>query len=357
MDYLLLIINPGSTSTKVAIFRQEQLLHEQVLKHEARELQAFSSIIDQADFRKAFILEFLSQKGHRVEDFDVFVARGGILKPLPQGGTYAINARMLEDLQSCTYGAHASNLGAILADLMARPLNRPAYIVDPVCVDEMDDIAKVSGLKGMDRISVFHVLNQKAIARKHAKIIGQKYENLNLIVCHLGGGVSVGLHQKGRVVDVNNALGGDGPFSPERTGTLPTYPLVEMCFSGQYTKEEVKRMLVGQGGLVSYLGTANGIEIDQRIRHNDQEAAFYFRAMAYRVAKEIGSLYFAVSGELDGILITGGLAHNDLFISHLRSYIDPIFPLHVYPGEDEMRALALGALRVLAHEEKAQTYE
>jgi butyrate kinase len=299
----------------------------------------------------------LREHRYTVDNIDVFVGRGGLLKPLHQGGTYRITENMLDDLKTCRYGSHASNLGALLAMELAKPLNRPAYIVNPVSIDEVDDIARVSGLKGIERTSVFHVLNQKAIARRHAKTLGKKYEQLTLIVAHLGGGISVGLHHNGRVIDVNNALGGDGPFSPERTGQLPTYPLIELCFSGKYTIDQVKKMLVGHGGLVSYLGTANGIEIDKRIKQGDKEAEFYFRAMAYNVVKEIGSLYFAAKGKVDGIIITGGLAHNHLFIDYLKEHIAPIRQLSVYPGEDEMRALAEGALSVLSQEEKLLAYE
>ncbi len=357
MDYLQLVINPGSTSTKVAIFINDKLIQEQVLKHDVEELKKFPTIIAQTDFRKQIIIDFLSEHRYTVDNIDIFVGRGGVLKPLKQGGTYLVTEKMVDDLRTCKYGSHASNLGAILAYELAKPLNRSAYIVDPVCVDEFYELSRVSGLKGIERSSVFHVLNQKAIARRYAKSIGKTYGSLNLIVCHLGGGISVGYHEKGIVVDVNNALGGTGPFSPERTGTLPSFPLVELCFSGKYTKEQVKKMLVGHGGLVSYIGTSNGLEIDRRIKDNDKEAEFYFHAMAYNVVKEIGGLYFAAKGKIDAILITGGLANNDIFINHLKDYINPIAPIHVYPGEDEMRALAEGALRVLSQEEKLQAYE
>lgn len=356
MDYLLLIINPGSTSTKVAIFNNDKLIQESVLKHDVEELNKFHTIIDQLDFRKKIIIDFLEEHRYKVSDIDVFVGRGGMLKALKQGGTYLVTEEMLHDLRTCKYGSHASNLGALIAHELAQPLNRSAYIVNPVSVDEIEDIARVSGLKGIDRTSVFHVLNQKAIARRFAKSINKPYEKLSIIVCHLGGGISVGLHKNGKVVDVNNALGGDGPFSPERCGTVPSYPLVDICFSGQYTKDEVKKMLVGKGGLVSYLGTSNGLEIDKRIKNGDKEAEFYFQAMAYNVVKEIGSLYFVAGGHIDGIVVTGGLAYNHFFIEYMQSLINPIKPITVYPGEDEMRALAEGTLMVLQQHEKSQVY-
>jgi len=356
MDYLQLVINPGSTSTKVAIFINDKLIQESNLKHDVHELKKFPTIIDQLNFRKQIITNFLTECRYAPENIDVFVGRGGMLKPLKHGGAYLITEEMLSDLKTCKYGSHASNLGALIASDFAKPLNKPAYIVDPVCVDEIDDLARVSGLKGIERTSVFHVLNQRAIARKHAKFLGKEYSDLNLIVCHLGGGISVGLHKKGKVVDVNNALGGDGPFSSERAGTLPSFPLVDICFSGIYSKEQVKKMLVGNGGLVSYLGTSNGLEIDKRIKAGDEEAEFYFKAMAYRVVKEIGSLYFVASGKIDGVVITGGLANNQIFINYLKDYIHPIIPISIYPGEDEMRALAEGTLRVLQNQDITQVY-
>jgi len=356
MDYLLLVINPGSTSTKVAVFINDKLIQDSVLKHSVRELSKYKSVADQLEFRKKIIIEFLELHHYVPENIDVFIGRGGMLRSLKQGGTYLVNKDMLEDLRSARYGEHASNLGALIAYELASPLNRPAYIVNPVCVDEMDEIAKVSGLKGIDRSSIFHVLNQKAIARRHARVLNRNYEDLNLIVCHLGGGISVGLHKQGRVVDVNNALGGDGPFSPERCGQLPTYPLIDLCFSNDFNKSEIQKMLVGKGGLVSYLETSNGQEIESRIKNGDEIAEFYFHSMAYNVIKEIGSLYFAAEGKIDGILITGGLAYSKRFIQYLRDAIDPIKQITVYPGEDEMRALAEGTLSVLQKQEKLQVY-
>ncbi|MGI6392402.1 MAG: butyrate kinase [Candidatus Izemoplasmatales bacterium] len=357
MVYLILVINPGSTSTKVAIFNNNKLIQEQTLKHEIEDLKRFPTIIDQLSFRKQVILDFLTEHRYIPANIDVFVGRGGLLKPLRQSGTYLITDNMIEDLKNCKYGSHASNLGALLANELARPLNRPAYIVNPVSIDEIEDIARVSGFKGIERISMFHVLNQKAIARKHAKSIGKKYEELTLIVAHLGSGFTVGLHHKGRVIDVNNGMGGDGPFSPERTGQLPTYPLIELCFSGKYTEEQVRKMLAGHGGLVSYLGTASGIEIENRIKEGDKEAEFYLKAMAYNVVKEIGSLYFAAKGLIDGVIVTGGFARNQRFIDYMKDYLALIIPIVVYPGEDEMRALAEGALNVLTKKEKIIAYE
>lgn len=356
MDYLILAINPGSTSTKVAVYYNNKLVKEQTLRHDAEELNVFPSIIDQADFRRNVILDFIKKHDYEVKDFDVFVGRGGMMKPLKNGGTYLVSKEMIRDLKSGDFGYHASNLGAILAEGFAKQYNRPAYIVNPVCIDEFEDISRISGQKLIERKSVFHALNQKAIAMQYAKDIKKDYKDLNLIVTHLGGGISVGFHKKGRVIDCNNALGGDGPFSPERTGTIPTYPLVDLCFSGEYTKDEVKKLLVGQGGLVSYLGTNDARVVEERIEQGDQEAKLAYDAMAYSVVKEIGSLYFAAKGQIDGILITGGIAYSDYFIKYLKDHINPIYPIKVYPGEDEMRSLAEGALRVMLKEEKSQVY-
>ncbi len=356
MDYLQLIINPGSTSTKVALFLNDKLIQESTLRHDVERLESFDSIIDQLEFRRQVILDFLIEHKYKLNQIDIFVGRGGMLKPLKNGGTYLVTDKMLEDLRTCKYGSHASNLGALLASSFAKPFNRPAYIVDPVVVDEFEDIARVSGQKLFDRKSIFHALNQKATAKRHAKSMGRRYENMNLIVVHLGGGISVGLHKGGRVVDVNNALGGDGPFSPERTGTIPTYPLVDLCFSGEYTKDEVQKLLVGKGGLVSYLGTNDGREIEKRIDEGDKDAKFYYEAMGYNIIKEVGAMYFACKGKVDAVLITGGLAYSEYLMNYLKSYIEKTVPVYIYPGEDEMRALAEGTLRVLRKEEKLQAY-
>lgn len=356
MDYLLLVINPGSTSTKVAIFLNDKLIQEATLRHDVSELEKYHSVIDQLEFRKSVIEDFLTDHHYRLNQIDIFVGRGGMLKPLKNSGTYLVTDKMLEDLKSCKYGAHASNLGALLASSFAKKLNRAAYIVDPVVVDEFEDISRVSGQKLIERKSIFHALNQKATAKRHARVMGKNYEDMNLIVCHLGGGISVGLHKKGRVVDVNNALGGDGPFSPERTGTIPTFPLVDLCFSGDYTKKEIQKLLVGNGGLVSYLSTNDGRVIEQRIADGDTKAQFYYEAMGYNVVKEIGAMYFACKGRINAVLITGGMAYSKYLVKYIEDHLRKIVPVYVYPGEDEMRALAEGALRILKKEERLQAY-
>jgi butyrate kinase len=354
--FKMLVINPGSTSTKVALFENDHLIVEKSLRHDIEQIHAFPDINDQLPFRKAIILEFLHENGESLESIDVFVGRGGMLRPLKHSGTYRVTAPMVADLKRAEFGKHASNLGAMLAFEFSHPQNKPAFIVNPVCIDEMDDIARVSGMKEVDRTSVFHALNQKAIALRHAKNINRDYHDLKLIVAHLGGGISVGWHHLGKVLDVNNALGGDGPFSPERCGQVPIFPLIDLCFSGRHTKDEIKKMLVGGGGLVSYLGTSNGVQIQKRVEEGDAVAKFYLEAMAYQIAKEIGSIYFVAKGEIDAILITGGLAYNKPLVEMLKERINPILPLTFYPGEDEMRALAEGAYRVLINQEVEQVY-
>lgn len=352
----ILVINPGSTSTKLAIFFNNKLHLEDTIHHEESLTKQYPKIADQKEFRKDIIHLFLDSAKLKIEDFDCIVGRGGLLRPLPRGGTYEVTKEMVDDLIQEKHGSHASNLGAILAYELATKHKKPAYIVDPVIVDELDDLSRVSGLKGIERISIFHALNQKAIAKRYAHEKKRRYEDLTLIVAHLGGGVSIGLHQHGRVVDVNNALGGDGPFSPERAGGLPCFAVIDMCFEKGANKEEIKKKLVREGGLVSYLQTNNGREIANRIEKGDQEALFYVQAMAYQIVKEIGALYFAANGAVDAIILTGGLVYFRDLIDKIKEYIDPIKPVTLYPGEDEMRSLAEGGLRILNKEEKVLQY-
>lgn len=354
-DYLILVINPGSTSTKVALYRNEEVIKEKTLRHDVKELKPFKTIIDQIDFRKAMIMDFLEHNNTKVEDIDIFVGRGGMMKPLA-GGTYEITKEMVDDLSSMKYGAHASALGSILAYKFAKEQGKRAFTVNPVVVDEFDDISRISGLKQIERKSIFHALNQKAIAIRFAQSINKAYEDINVIVVHLGGGISVGLHKRGRVIDVNNALGGDGPFSPERTGTIPTYPLIDICFSGEYTKDEVKKMLVGKGGIASYLDTNDARIVEKRVEEGDEYAKLIFDAMAYTVVKEIGAMYFVAGGDIDGIILTGGIAYSKYFTNKIKEYVDPIKEVTVYPGEDEMQALVEGAMRVLLGKEKGKIY-
>lgn len=352
----ILVLNPGSTSTKLALFNDDQVQYAESLSHQPADLEACGSIIDQYDLRKKAILKFLSAKNTALTSLAAVVGRGGLTKPL-SGGTYSINERMLEDLKSAKWGEHASNLGPILAYELAQEAGGiPAFTVDPVVVDELDDVARISGLPELPRRSKFHALNQKAVARRAAKALTRSYSELNLIVAHMGGGISVGAHKMGRVVDVNNALDGEGPMSPERSGTLPVGDLVRLCYSGRFTQENIMRMIKGCGGLMAHLGTTDTREVQKRALTGDKNAELVFRALAYQVAKSICALAAVFSGKLDAIVLTGGMAHSELLTGWVKERVGFLAPVVIYPGESEMEALAQGALRVLTKEEVPQVY-
>lgn len=352
----ILSINPGSTSTKIGVYDGEKLLFEKTLRHDVGKIQEFEKISDQYNFRKNIILKALESEGMTLKNIDAIVGRGGLLRPI-EGGTYRVNELMLKDLRSGISGQHASNLGGILAYEMANECDGEAFIVDPVVVDELEDIARISGLGLISRKSIFHALNQKAEARKYAKESNKNYEDINLIVAHLGGGISVGAHKKGKVVDVANALDGEGPFSPERTGGLPAGDLIDLCFSGKHTRAEIDKKIVGLGGLVSYLDTSDAREVVEMIEDGDQYAELIYKAMAYQVAKEIGALSAVLKGKVDAIILTGGIAYDDLFVSYIKERVSYLGEVKVYPGEDELKALNEGALRVLREEEEAKEYD
>ena len=350
-----LIINPGSTSTKLGVFEDETLLFEETLRHSTEEIAQYDSIFAQKDFRKNIILSFLKDKGVDVKSFNVIVGRGGMLKPIP-GGTYAVTDDLLEDLKVGVQGQHASNLGGILAREIADEIGVPSYIVDPVVVDELMPISRYSGVPELPRKSVFHALNQKAVAKRYAKETGKAYESLNLIVVHMGGGVSVGAHQKGKVVDIFNALDGDGAFSPERAGGVPSGALIKMCFSGKYSEAEVYKKIVGNGGFNAYLGTNDMRNVNKMIDEGDDHAAEVREAFIMQVAKDIGSMACVLNGQVDQIIVTGGIAYNETVVNKIKERAGFIAPFTVYPGEDELLALAQGALRVLNGEEKVMEY-
>lgn len=352
----LLVINPGSTSTKIAVFDNEKSILEETLRHSAEEIGQFEKIYDQYEFRKNIILDTLNEKGINVTKLSAVIGRGGLLKPL-EGGTYEVNDAILKDLKEGVSGQHASNLGGIIAHEIADKLNIPAYIVDPVVVDEMDEVARISGIPEIPRKSLFHALNQKAVARRAAEEMKIAYEDGNFIVAHMGGGVSVGAHKRGRVVDVNNALDGEGPFSPERAGGLPAGDLMRICYSGKYTIDDVKKKLKGNGGLVAYLNTNDAREVSERAQNGDEKANLIYRAMAYQVAKEIGACAAALKGDVDAIILTGGIAYDKEFTSWIKDHVGFISQVIIYGGEDEMSALAEGGLRVLRSEEKPKCYE
>lgn len=356
-DYRILAINPGSTSTKIAVFNGPNPVFVRTISHSTEELSGFEKITDQYNFRKEIIYKQLEEAGIELDGIGAVVGRGGLVKPIPSG-VYEVNEVMKADLRNSPMGEHASNLGGLIADDIAKSLpNARAFITDPVVVDELEPHARVSGHPEFERKSIFHALNQKAIARQHAKSIMRKYEDLNLIVVHLGGGISVGAHRKGLVVDVNQALDGEGPFSPERSGTLPSADLVRLCFSGKYTQKEILTMIKGKGGLAAFLGTNSAYEVEQRASAGDEYARFIFEAMAFQVAKAIGAMSTVLKGEVDGILITGGIAHGKWFVNQVIERVYKIGPVHVYPGEDEMRALAVNGLMVLKGEIEVKEYK
>lgn len=343
MAQSVLVINPGSTSTKIAVFEGSERIFDHSLSHSSEELKPFPSIASQYEFRKKAILEVLAAKGFDVGKLVAIVGRGGVLHPIPSG-VYRVNEAMKADILAAKYGEHASNLGALIADDIAAELGIPAYIADPVVVDELSDVARVSGHKLFQRISIFHALNQKAVARRYAAERGKKYESLNLIVVHMGGGVSVGLHRQGLVEDVNQALSGEGPFSPERSGTLPVNQLAKLCFSGKYGEKEVMKMISGAGGMVSFLGTNDMREVEKLRLAGDPAATLYFNAFVYQVGKTIGAMAAAAKGKVDAIILTGGIAYDKGVVAGLREMCSFIAPFTVYPGEGELEALAQAGL-------------
>ena len=349
----ILVINPGSTSTKMAVVEDGEPRLIKVIRHTVEELAPFARITDQFDFRRQMIIGELEKAGIPIQ-FDAVVARGGLTKPVA-GGVYAVDENMIQ----ATYASdhqHACDLGCVIAREIAKGLGCPCYIADPVVTDELNDYARICGLKQFKRQSIWHALNQRAIARRFAKEHGKRYEDLNLIVAHLGGGISVAAHEHGRAVDVNNALDGEGPFSPERAGSLPARDLVDMCFSGEYTKDEIVKMISGKGGMNSLLGTTDMLEVDKRIQSGDAEAKLAADAMIYHVAKAIAEKGAVLCGKIDAIIFTGGIAYWEYLVEELKKRVSWMAPVHVYPGEDEMSALAANAAAALHKEVEVKIY-
>lgn len=353
--YKVLAINPGSTSTKIAIYEEEICLFEETIRHSTEELNSFADIYAQYDYRRSLVEKAVTEHGYSVGDLNAVVGRGGALKPIP-GGTYTVNEAMVDDLYHHVQVHHASNLGGLIALGIAKPHALPSFIVDPVCVDEMEPIARISGWPEMPRRSIFHALNLKAIARRAARDLGKNFEDVTLVMGHLGGGISFTVQQNGRLIDVVNPMDG-GALSPERTGYLPLSPLVELCYSGQYTFQEIMRKMVGRGGLIAHLGTGDAREVERRIEAGDEQAALVYQAMAYQIAKELAAMATVVNGQFDAIVLTGGLAYSKLLVDSVRKRIQFLGKLMIYPGEDELLALTQGALRVLHGEETVKVYE
>jgi len=357
MDAHILVINPGSTSTKIAVYNNWKEIFLINIKHEQKTLQKFKDIFSQYTYRKNMVTEVLKNAGFELNQMDIIVGRGGLLKPI-DGGVYIVNDAMLRDLKN-PMGEHESNLGGVIARELVAESGKDilAIIVDPTCVDEMDEIAKISGMPELPRRSFLHALNQRAIARRFARENGKKYEDVNVIIAHMGGGISVGAHAHGRIIDVNNGLNGDGPMSPERSGGVPAGQLVDMCFSGTYTKELIMKKIKGKGGLSAYLDSSDAIEIEQRIKDGDTYAKLVYDAMCYQVAKEIGGFSTVLYENLDGILLTGGLAYSKILTNYISQRVKHLAPVFIYPGEGEMEAMAQNGYLVLNGEIKAKDYK
>ncbi len=350
----LLVVNPGSTSTKFGVYEDARAVFTETIRHGA-EFDGLPDLASQKPAREALIYEALDRRRIELTSLDAVAGRGGLLHSL-DGGVYEVNADMIDDLASCRYGIHASNLGGLIAAAIARRCGIKAFIADPVIVDEMEPFARLSGWPGIERKSIFHALNQKAVARRYGRELGRAYEELNLVVAHMGGGISVGAHRKGRVIDVNNALGGDGPCSAERTGGLPLFSVMELCYSGTSTLEELKHLFVGRGGLIAYLNTSDAVDIGHRIAAGDKYARLILEGMAYQIAKEVGAAATVLEGDVDAVILTGGLAHDGLITEWVTRRVKFIAPVIVYPGEDELMALAETVGHALAGRIPLQTY-
>ncbi len=348
--YKILSINPGSTSTKLAVYDEENIVCMHTVRHSTQELEKFEHVFDQYEFRKNLILKKLREDNVDLNELSAVVGRGGLVRPL-ESGVYEVNDQLIQDLKNCLNGEHASNLGGVLArEITDHIPGCKAYIADPVVVDELQPVARISGLPQFPRRSTFHALNHKAIGRKYAQSIGSTYEKLNLVIAHLGGGVSVAAHRLGKVVDTNQALDGFGPFSPERAGTMDAGALIRVCFAGEYTLAEIEKMLVGNGGLVAHIGTNDVKQAVERINAGDEHARLVVEAMAYNVGKEIAAMLAIFERKADAVILTGGIAHNQFVVNYIKKMITPLAHLVVYPGEDEMGALAMAGLRILRGE-------
>ena len=352
----ILVVNPGSTSTKMAVYEDEKPLLLRNITHSAEQLAPFGDVTEQQDFRRQLVLDELEMANIPLQ-FDAVIGRGGLVKPI-SGGVYEINQQMIDDtLHGCVMHNHACNLGCLIAHEIAAMIpGCRSFIADPGVVDELSPLARISGSPLMPRICIWHALNQRAIARRYARGIGKEYEDLNLIICHLGGGISVAAHEHGKAIDANNALDGEGPFSPERAGSLPAADLIRLCFSGKYSEKQLLKRIAGKAGLNAHLGTNNMREILERIKQGDEHAHLIVEAMIYHVAKNIAAEGAVLCGKVDAILLTGGMAHSDYIVNELRRRIGFLAPVYTFPGEDEMEALALNALAVLQKKREATVY-
>jgi len=352
--YKILSVNPGSTSTKFAVYEDETLICLHTIRHSGLELKPYKTLFEQYEFRKNLMMDKLKDDGIDLSDLSAVVGRGGMVRPL-ESGVYEVNDKLVSDLKFPHRAEHASNLGGIIAREIAGKIpGCKAYIADPIVVDELQDVARISGLPELPRISMFHALNHKAIARKYAAANGTSYEKLKLVIAHLGGGISVAAHRYGKVIDTNQGLDGYGPFSPERAGTLDAGQLVNLCFDGNYTQDEIRKLLVGKGGLMAHLGVNEELIAEKIMEQGDEKARLVLEAMAYNVGKEIGSMLAVLKGEADAVILTGGIAHSQFIVDYIKKMIAPMAKVAVYPGEDEMEALAMSGLRVLRGEKSKE---
>ncbi len=351
----ILVINPGGTSTKISVFENENEIFKKSIKHTQEDLNNFETVFDQYKYRKDLILNTLSENGFQMSNFNCVVGRGGLMKAI-SGGTYKVNEKMIEDLRNAINGEHASNLGAVLAKNIAEEIKVPSFVVDPVSVDEFQEISRITGLSDIEKASWLHSLNHKAVCRKVAEEIGGCYEDYNFIVAHLGSGISIVAHNKGRMIDGSGGRS-DGPFSPERSGGLLTYPLIKLCYSGEYTLEEMVNKVSNIGGMYDYLGTKDMIEIENMTENGDEKAKLIMDSFIYQVSKEISMYGASLYGKIDKIILTGGIAHSELVTSEIINRVNYLADVEIVPGEMEMEALALGALRVLNKKEVAKVYK
>lgn len=353
----ILAINPGSTSTKIALYHGSKPVFLRNIEHSSEELSRFRNITDQFQYRKEHILRELENAQIDISHVEAVMGRGGLIHPI-KSGVYTINDRMKEDLRKGLLGEHASNLGALIADEIAHTIpGCKAYIADPVVVDELQDVARYSGHPAFKRMSIYHALNQKATARAYSRLMNHRYEELNLIIAHLGGGISVGAHFRGKVIDVNQALDGEGPFSPERSGTLPAGALARMCFEGKHTLDDIRKMITGQGGYMAYLNTNSAYEVELMAQDGDENAREIQDAMSYQIGKEIGAMAAVLKGDVDAIILTGGISHNPMVVEYIKSMVSHIAPVVIYPGEDELHALVWNGLLVLRGDIEPREYD
>jgi len=353
MEHLILAINPGSTSTKIALYRNEEMLFNENISHPMSEIEQFDTIIEQEPMRMKAVLDALTKHGYKPADLSIVMGRGGMLPPVKVGG-YVVDEKMLQLIYEGKIQQHASNLGAVLANDIAKAAGVQAYVYDAVSACEFPPVAKITGMKEIERRSFYHVLNCRAVSIRYAESIGKKYEDVNLLVTHLGGGITVGAHCKGKIID--SLADDNGPFAPERAGSVPLLDLIDMCYSGNYTKKEMMGKVRGMGGLRSLLGTSDGREIQKLIEAGDKNAALVMEAQAYQIAKGIALLSPALRGDCDAIIVTGGLAHNAFLVEDVKKYIGWMGKIVVMPGEFEMEALALGSLRILRRQEEAYEF-